>query len=59
MQWIANRYDERVQAALAWSCDICKAAKTRFCTNTIRPDDPLPGRVVHIGRLLDRRRHRG
>lgn len=56
MRWLADESDARVQASLGWSCDICKAKVKRFCTNTIRPGEPLPGRVVHIGRLCDRRR---
>ena len=50
-----NEADERVQRALGWSCDICKARVKHLCTNTIRPGEVLPGRVVHIGRLTDRR----
>lgn len=46
-----------VQAALQWSCDICQAPKGQLCRNTIL-DEPLPGRVVHLGRLVDRRRER-
>lgn len=45
-----------VLAALAWSCDLCQARKGELCTNPINPDLPLPGRVVHLGRLVDRRR---
>ena len=51
-----NHSDAQVQTALGWSCDICGAGKGVLCRNTIRPDEPLPGRVVHEGRLLDRRR---
>lgn len=56
MNWLADKTDARVQAAIAWTCDICKARIKHFCTNTIQPDKPLPGRVVHFGRLVDRRR---
>lgn len=58
MQWLADPDDARVQAALAWTCDLCNAGKKHLCTNTIRIGEPLPGRVIHYGRLLDRRRER-
>ncbi|AGT12487.1 hypothetical protein HAMULUS_78 [Mycobacterium phage Hamulus] len=49
--------DPRVQAAQsARSCDICKAPKGKPCSNTISPGKPLPGRVIHFGRLTDRNR---
>lgn len=53
--WRLNPDDARVQAALAWTCDVCKARVKHMCTNTIRPQEPLPGRVVHFARLVDRR----
>lgn len=56
MNWLVDESDERVQAALDWTCDICAARVKHLCTNTIRPKEPLPGRVVHFGRLIDRRR---
>lgn len=56
MNWLLDETDPRVQAALNWSCDICKARVKHLCSNTIRPGDALPGRVVHFGRLIDRRR---
>lgn len=55
MDWLLDANDPRVQAALNWSCDICKAKVKHLCTNPIRPKDPLSGRVVHYGRLVDRR----
>ena len=55
MKWIADEADYRVQTALGWTCDICAARIKHLCTNTIRPAEPLPGRVVHFGRLIDRR----
>jgi len=55
VEWLMNADDPRVQAALAWSCDICKAPKKTLCTNPIEAGAPLPGRLVHIGRLTDRR----
>lgn len=29
------------------------------CRNTIQPNQPLPGRSVHFGRLVDRSRQKG
>lgn len=55
LDWLVDADDARVQAALGWSCDICKARVKHLCVNTIRPGEALPGRVVHIGRLTDRR----
>lgn len=55
MDWLADPADDRVQAALAWTCDICKAAVKTLCTNTIHIEAALPGRVIHFGRLIDRR----
>lgn len=52
---LANPDDPVVAASLAWTCDVCKAAKGVLCVNPIEPA-PLPGRVVHYGRLHDRRR---
>lgn len=37
--------------ALTRSCDQCKAPVGQLCVNHIRPGHPLPGRLVHIGRL--------
>ena len=56
MDWLADPTDPRVQESLGWSCDICKARIKHLCTNTIRRAKPLPGRVVHFGRLIDRRK---
>lgn len=55
MKWIADQADARVQAALCWTCDICLARVKHLCSNSINPGEPLPGRVIHFGRLLDRR----
>lgn len=55
MNWIADATDVRVQAALGWTCDICNALIKHLCSNTIHPEQPLPGRVIHFGRLEDRR----
>ena len=57
MDWLADPHDARVLEALGWTCDICKARIKHLCTNTIRPSEPLPGRVVHYGRLIDRRKN--
>lgn len=46
--------DPRIMAALNRSCDICRAPVGQPCTNPIRPGHPLPGRLVHLGRLEDR-----
>ena len=55
MNWITDATDDRVANALGWTCDICLAKVKHLCTNTIHPKDPLPGRVIHFGRLVDRR----
>lgn len=54
---ITNPTDPRVTAAITWSCDICKAKRGQPCTCPIC-DQPLTvhGRIVHYGRLIDRRR---
>ncbi|AIK69185.1 hypothetical protein PBI_HADES_78 [Mycobacterium phage Hades] len=53
--FVSSADDPRVQAAqAARSCDICKAPKGKPCSNTIRPGKPLPGRVIHFGRLTER-----
>lgn len=41
-----------VRDALTRKCIICKAVRTVDCHNTIRPNEPLPGRLVHIARAL-------
>lgn len=46
--------DPRPQAvteALSRPCDICRAKPGDLCTNPIRPGQPLPGRIVHHGRM--------
>ena len=58
VDWLADPTDPRVRESLQWTCDICKSRIKHLCTNTIRPDEPLPGRVVHLGRLIDRRREK-
>ncbi len=54
MNWITDVTDDRVAQALGWTCDICLAKVKHLCTNTIQPKEPLPGRVIHFGRLVDR-----
>ena len=58
MGWIADTNDRRVQAALGWTCDVCNARIKHLCSNPIDPDKPLPGRVVHFARTVDRRRQK-
>ena len=48
-----------VEAVNARSCDLCGARKGELCRNTIRPNDPIPGRVVHFARLFDRNARKG
>ena len=55
MKWISDTNDDRVAKALGWTCDICLANVKHLCINTIHPKEPLPGRVIHFGRLEDRR----
>lgn len=40
-----------VRAALTRHCDGCGAPAGQLCHNHIRPGHPLPGRLVHFGRL--------
>ena len=54
MKWINDQADVRVQEALGWTCDVCNALVKHLCSNTIHPKEPLPGRVIHFGRLVDR-----
>lgn len=44
------------RAVQGWSCDVCKAKRGQSCVNKIRPGEPLPGRPIHLARLVDRRR---
>lgn len=46
--------DPRIGVALGWSCDVCGAGVGVMCRNTIR-DEPLPERLMHSARLVDRR----
>jgi hypothetical protein len=57
MPWIVDTDDTRVQAALGWTCDVCNARIKHLCSNTIKTE-PLPGRVVHFARLVDRRKEK-
>ena len=54
--WLSDPDDTRIQTALTRSCDLCGAKKHQWCRNTVKPDQPLPGRLVHHGRLIDRTR---
>jgi hypothetical protein len=54
---INNPGSVMVQTALQWSCDGCGAKAGALCHNHIHPG-PLPGRIVHYARLIDRRRKR-
>lgn len=54
MDWISDATNGRVAQALGWTCDICLARVKHLCLNTIQPGKPLPGRVIHFGRLVNR-----
>jgi hypothetical protein len=58
MEWIADTNDTRVQVALGWTCDVCNARVKHLCSNSIKTTEPLPGRVVHFARLVDRRKEK-
>jgi hypothetical protein len=58
MPWIVDTDDTRVQAALGWTCDVCNARIKDLCSNPIKTTEPLPGRVVHFARLIDRRKEK-
>lgn len=56
MDWPTDCNSPQVKEAVLRSCDICHVPAGTLCRNTIQPNKPLPGRVVHFGRLVDRRR---
>jgi hypothetical protein len=58
MAWISDVDDSRVQVALGWTCDVCNARIKHLCSNPIKTTEPLPGRVVHFARLVDRRKEK-
>jgi hypothetical protein len=58
MAWIKDADDIRVQVALGWTCDVCNARIKHLCSNPIKITEPLPGRVVHFARLVDRRKEK-
>ena len=58
MEWMADADDQRVQVALGWTCDVCNARIKHLCSNPIKTTEPLPGRVVHFARLIDRRKEK-
>lgn len=53
---VSDPDDPRIQECLVWSCDVCAAPAGVMCVNTVRPGEPLPGRLMHSARLVDRRR---
>lgn len=50
---ITDRADPRYTGALTRRCHICGAKADNDCRNTLNPDQPLPGRLVHIERMED------
>ena len=48
---LSNPDDPRVIDALTRRCDQCKQPVGAYCVNHIRPGTPLPGRLVHFGRM--------
>ncbi len=59
MRWIADANDPRVQEALGWSCDLCGAASGVLCVKREGFTGDLAARVIHFGRLVDRRKGSG
>ena len=51
-QQLSDPNSEVVVEALTRRCDLCKAEKGTLCRNHIRPGEPLPGRLIHFGRML-------
>lgn len=49
--WLSNPNHPRFQAAMKNTCIICHAKPKDPCQNTIDPDAPLPGRLIHTGRI--------
>lgn len=43
-----------VTEALTRPCDLCQAPRGQLCRNTIHPNQPLPGRLIHHGRISPR-----
>lgn len=43
-----------VREALTRTCDLCGAKVGQVCRNVIQPGQPLPGRIIHIGRKSPR-----
>ena len=48
---LSNPDDPRVIEALTRECDQCNPPVGAYCINHNRPGTPLPGRLVHFGRL--------
>lgn len=51
MSNLSNPQDPRVVEAITRPCDLCQQPAGVFCINHIRPESPLPGRLIHFGRL--------
>lgn len=49
--WAADPNHPRLKAAMKKPCEICHAKPGRPCWNTINDAAPLPGRLIHIGRI--------
>ena len=45
--WFNTADDHRVQAALTHKCPMCQAQPGDWCRNTVQPNQPLPGRLLH------------
>jgi hypothetical protein len=54
---LSNPDDPRVIEALTRECDQCKQPVGAYCVNHIRPGTPLPGRLIHFGRLENAMEH--
>lgn len=56
---INDANSDLVRDALTRTCDGCKAGIGVLCHNHLLPGhEPLPGRLVHLARLIDRRNKR-
>lgn len=41
------------------TCDVCQAKKGELCRNVIQEGIKIPGRLVHLARLIDRNPKKG